>query len=253
MNDFIPGSQVAVTGGLAAQTETDSAAQANVQFAQVAADQRLLNLMQASAQLQLFQQFKVIETQAQYDQAIDAFTAAKGKIKELEDLRKGVVAVPTKFVQMVNNLFKQIRDGISRSKDHLGDIIDAKKQKDLQAAELAAKEAAEKVKEGEPEVVEEDGVGVVQMGEGEQTPPPSNVIKSAKGAKVHTRKDILVEVVDIPLFLKTLSSKNKRYGWFTEKADDLVEVKLGVLKQLVKDNRQKKIPGVKVKEITKTV
>jgi len=251
MNDFVPGSQVMTVNNQVAPA--DPMIQANAQFAQVAADQRLLSLMQASAQLQLFQQFKKIETQAQYDQAIDAFTAAKEKIKDLEDLRKSVVAVPTKFVQMVNNLFRQIRGGIEKSKEHLGDIIDAKKQMDLQAAELAAKEASEKIKEGEPEVVEEDGVGTVQMGEGGQTPPPSNVVESARGAKVHTRKDILVEVVDLKLFLKTLSSKNKRYEWFTEKADDLIDVKLGVLKQLVKDNRQKKIPGVKFKDITKTV
>jgi len=254
MNDFIPAAAPVVP-----QQTTDQ--QATIEFAKVAGDQRLIVLMQQSAQLSLFLPFKKIETLEQYDQAIDAFTASKKTIKDLETLRHSAVDYPTKLVKMINGLFKQIRDGIERSKNHLGLIINAKKQADDALAKAAEIEAEAKrqaaIDAGVPvipEVIDAgDGVGEVQM-EGNVIPViPSNTVESARGAKVHTRKDIEVEVVDLKLFLKTLASKNQRYEWFTDEAESLIEVKIGPLKALHKANSAKKIPGLLFKTVTKTI
>lgn len=239
MDDFTPAVQ---------QAEPNTDMLAAGKLAEVAGDQRFIAICQQSAQLSVFQQFKTIETPEQYDQAIDAFDASKKAVKDLEALRHTVVDYPTKFIKLVNGLFKQIRDGLEVSKKHLGVIINSKKAADEEAAQAAIEEQKDQT-DGEA-IVNEDGV--VQMGD-EPILPPSNTVESARGAKVHTRKDIEVEIEDMTAFLKALVSKNARYGWFVSVKEELIEVKIGALKRLIKDNGGKKIPGVKVTKVTKTI
>lgn len=231
--------------------------QANLELAKVTQDGAVMAVIQRGAQLQQFLQFKRIENQAQYDQAIDAFNAAKEAVQQCEALRHQSVDFQTKVVALKNAFFKTIRDGIERSKQHLGQLIDVKKQADLAVAKARAEEAARLLNEsgagvnGVP-IVQQDGVGVVQM----QPPPvevPGNVVSSARGAKVHTRTDTEFEVIDLVKFLKVCVSAGERNKWLSDHVGEFIEVKVSVVKKLAAENKKRKIDGVRIEQVTKTV
>ena len=227
---------------------------ASMEVAKVAGNPALLGLIKRSTQLAQWKNFKLIENQVQYDQAIDAFNEAKSILKDAEDLRHGVVDFPTKVVSLVNALFKSVRSGVEGCKGHIGGIINVKKQADAAAAQRAADAAAAVMeKEQVPQVVEDaTGQSVVQF----EPPPvevPSNVVESAKGAKVHTRTDTVVEITDLVEFLKAVVSRNKRNVWLNENAGELVGVNLSVLKKLIAENNKKSVPGVAIRKETRTV
>ena len=226
---------------------------ASMEVAKVAGNPALLGLIGRSTQLAQWKNFKLIENQVQYDQAIDAFSATKIVLKELEDLRHGVVDFPTKVVSLVNGLFKSVRDGVEKSKVHIGGIINVKKQSDAAAAQRAADAAALAAVDQTPQVVTNvSGENVVEF----EPPPiqvPSNVVESAKGAKVHTRTDTEVSITNLELFLKAVVSKNKRNLWLSENAAGLVNVNLTVLKKLIAENGKKKVDGVSIEKVERTV
>jgi hypothetical protein len=164
---------------------------------------------------------------------------------------------------MVNALFKQVRDGMLKSKDHVGRLIDVRKGeiereflRKKAEAEEQERERLEKIKKGEKQdvVTEEvtEGIEKVQM-EIKIPDAPENTVVSTRGAKVHTRQTESLEIIDLAAFLKLLVSKDRRNGWLVEKRGELVKIDTGLLQKLMKENKKAKVGGVKVVKDTKTV
>lgn len=227
---------------------------ANLELAKATQDGRLLKILQQATMLKQLQQFKKIMDKTQYDQAIDAFKLSGELVNELEKIRHEYVDFPTLVTKLINQFFKTIRDGLQASKEHLGRIIDTKKQEDEAAAARIQKEQQEKIEAGEPVVVEKDGVEVVQLTpDFVTTEAPGNVITSTRGAQVQTRKDLGIELEDLTEFLKVCVSKNQRNKWLSDHVEEVIEVKLTPLKKLIKENKKKSVPGLKLDQIRRTV
>ena len=223
---------------------------ANLELAKVLQDNTMLALIQRTTQLKQLQQFNVIETDVQYSQAIDSFDLTKKTIKELENIRHEYVDFPTKVTQLINNFFRDIRVGVEKTKRHLGIIIDKKKQADVKQAER------------EQKLHEETGAVVVDTPDEDvkqvvmdkpEVVLPENVIKSERGAKVHTRSDTSVEIIDFAAFLKVCAGKNKRFKCFQSHKEELININHSVLKRLVKDGKKRSVPGLVIKQVTITI
>jgi len=219
-----------------------------MELARVTADSRLLRIIQTATTLKVLEQYKVIETQEQYDQAIDAFEALKQAIKDAEAIRKDAVAFPTRITQLINGFFKPIRDGIEKTKDHVGVLIQRKKSADAEAAQRAQEAAvAQAQATGEAAVVD----GVVQFDD--TVPVPGNVVESAKGAKVHTRTHDTLEITDLVVFLKACISKSPRYSYLAGNINEIVAVNTGLVLKIAKEKKVKKVPGCEIVLVSKVV
>lgn len=221
---------------------------ANQELAKVMQDGRVTQLMTFTATLHQLLPVTVIENQSQYDQVIDAFDSAKKLLKLIEERRVEIVGFPTKVVSLINDLFRQLRIGVEIAKTHFGALIEAKKQFDAQNYAMSQQAAVE---QGPQSVQIDDGIEKVQFESTQEA--PMNVVKSAKGAKVHSRTDIEVTIVDLVAFLKVLTSTNKRYADISALAGEIVEIKIGPLKKLIKEGNRKKIPGLKIEQTSRTV
>lgn len=217
---------------------------ANQELAKVMQDSRVMQIIQYTGTLHQLLPVTVIENQTQYDQVIDAFDSAKKLIKLIDARRHEIVDFPTKTVKLINNLFKQLEGNVEIAKNHFGALIEAKKQFDAKQYALGQQEQKETTT-----APVEDGVGKVEFG-GEDAPAPGNVVQSARGAKTHSRTDIEVTVTDPVKFLKLIVSTNKRYSEFTP---ELVEIKLGAVKKLIKEGSKRSVPGLKIEKTSTTV
>lgn len=217
---------------------------AQQEYAKVLQDSRIAKIMQNTAILHQLLPMTVITNQTEYDQVIDAFDSAKKMIQYTEKCRVEIVGFPTKVIKMINELFKQLKGNVTIAKDHLGALIDAKKKFDKQMIEAGVQAVEDKPLE--------EGVTKINI-EGDLDEKPNNVVSSAKGAKVHTRTGLSVTIMDKVALLKMLVSKNKRYAPFTEALDDIVEINIGPLKKIIKENNRQKLPGLKIEQTSRTV
>lgn len=224
---------------------------ASLELVKVAQDARFLECIAKATTLKVLEGFSRIEDDEQYEQAINAFDACKKAIRELETLRKEYVAFPTKVVSLVNATFKTVRDGLTGTKEHTGKMIDVRKQADLELNRQRLEEARE-VSEEPVQTTDEAGVTTVQF---EPVVPeaPSNVVESVKGAKVHSRSETVVTVVSKAAFVRAVMGKNKRNEWMTKHAEEVLQVNMTLVKEIVKDNKKRKFPGLKVETKTRTV
>lgn len=250
MNDFLPKSEdnsaVAVVNN---SMSIDM--RASLELVQITQNDKFLSLLQLESVLKQLQQFHRIETQAQYSQAIDAFNATKLALKDCEALRHIYVDFPTKVADLINGLFKPIRDGLSNTKDHLGKIIDNKK--------LADEDVARRAQEA---VIGVQPVNIAAPQAGEQFAPvqvsdvipiPGNVVASERGAKIHTRKSIAVNITDLDAFLKACVSKNERLLWLGAAKSTFITINLPVLKALIEKESKRTVPGVELTEERQTI
>ncbi len=220
---------------------------AQTEYAKVLQDGRVLELMTYIGTLYQLSNVTVIENQVQYDQVIDAFDSSKKLLKLIDERRVEIVGFPTKTISLINGLFKQLKENVDKVKGHFSALIEAKKGFDKAQYDMGQQQPPE-----EPQVVEsDDGVSTVEFA-GEQA-PPSNVVKSARGAKAHSREDIEVEITDPVKFLKVVVSSNKRYADINAAIGELVEIKVGVLKRLIKEGNRRTLPGVEITPVSKTV
>jgi len=223
---------------------------AQQEYAKVLQDNRVMQIMQYTGTLYQLSSVTAIENQTQYDQVIDAFDSSKRLLNLIEERRVEIVGFPTKVVRLINSLFKQLRENVETVKAHYSALIEAKKQFDQQQYALGQQAGAEAEPEAKP--TGEPGVSTVEF----DTPTesaPGNVVQSARGAKTHSRTDLDIEVTDIVAFLKVVTSKNKRYAPFHEAVEDLVEIKVGPLKKLIKKHKRRSLPGLKIGQTSKTV
>ena len=219
---------------------------AQAEYAKVLQDGRVLELMQYIGTLYQLSNVTVIENQVQYDQVIDAFDSSKKLLKLIDERRIEIVGFPTKTISLINGLFKQLKENVDKVKGHFSALIEAKKGFDEAQFDMGQQQ------QHEPQVVEsDDGVGTVEFA-GEQA-PPGNVVKSARGAKAHSRSDIEIEITDPVKFLKVVVSSNKRYADINAAIGELVEIKVGVLKRLIKEGKRRTLPGVEITQVSKTV
>jgi hypothetical protein len=226
--------------------------QVAIEYAKITASQDFQSLLRNAASFTPAKAYKVTDRETMLH-AIDINDAMKRDLKTAEEMRKDAVAVPNAYVALVNDTFKQLKNQLELIKKHLSDEI--LRQKTMEEEEFKKQqEALQKAAEEAPPPVmsmEVDGVSVVQTGAMSvfDAPQMQNVIKTESGAKTHTREDLSVKVVDMEAFLKAVISKAKGYEYLTV---DLVEVKIGALKMLIKEQKKKKVPGVEI-EMKKTL
>ena len=245
---FITANGAGVADPASVPQKVDHDALAQAEYAKVLQDGRVLELMTYIGTLYQLSNVTAIENQVQYDQVIDAFDSSKKLLKLIDERRIEIVGFPTKTISLINGLFKQLKENVDKVKGHFSALIESKKAFDKAQFDMGTAETLSQ----EPQVVEsDDGVSTVAFA-GEQE-APSNVVKSARGAKTHSRTDIEIEVTDLVAFLKVVVSSNKRYADFNAAASELVEVKVGVLKRLIKEGKRRKLPGVKIEHVSKTV
>lgn len=230
-----------------------------------------------------------ITTQEELQAAVQVFDEMKRTLNELEKIRLAKVAFPTKIVNMINGLFRQVKIGIRDSKDFIGGKI-AKKQAEDQAEyerkkrefdeeQERIKKAAEQIEQESTansnsitttsipavqrdfipatraQIVEgnESGVGRLQFG---PVVPvmPSNVIESGRGAKVQSKADIEVEVVNLKNFLKVCISESEKNAWLGEHLEEIVEINLTALRKVLKANeRKRKVEGLEIRKTLKII
>ncbi len=246
-SDFIPAAASSTPAD--SQPTTSPELAANLELAKATMDSRIGQILQLGNTLKQLEKFQRIENQQQYDQAIDAFNALKEAINQTEDIRHQYVDFPTQVTKLINGFFKQIRDGLEKTKNHIGRIIQVKKDEDTAAAQRALEESQAKT-DAEGAIVP-DGDGEIKFEP--ETQVPTNVVSSERGAKVHSRSDIHVEIVDLDEFLKACVSKNKRNLWLSENVSQIIDVKMAALRGLIKENKKKVVPGLEVRTISKVV
>jgi len=221
---------------------------ASMELARVTTDSRLLRIIQTATTLKVLEQFKVIETQEQYDQAIDAFEALKAAIKDLKNMKETSYAFHKRVYDLIRDFFNPIIKGIEQTKDHVGALIQRKKDADAEAAQRAQEAAvAQAQATGEAAVVD----GVVQFDD--TVPVPGNVVESAKGAKVHTRTHDTLEITDLVAFLKACISKSPRYAYLAGNINEIVAVNTGLVLKIAKEKKVKKVPGCEIVAVSKVV
>ena len=251
---FIPAAQTPTIVSNAAPTLADLPveAKAGMEAARVAQDARMMSLLKKSAALQQFLHFTRIENSVQLDQAVEGFNYTKATLKEFEALLREYIDYPNMVVKLVRGMFKPPVEGVERVKAHLGGMIDVwrKAEEAKVARETAA--AATPAGDGAATTVVQDGQEVVTF-DAEPPAPPSNVITSARGAKVHGRLSRSLSVTDLKELLRAATSTNKRHGWLAENLATFVEIKTGTLLRLMDENKKRAVPGCELIEEKKTV
>lgn len=237
---------VAITNARAPE-KVNHDALAQAEYAKVLQDGRVLELMTYIGTLYQLSNVTVIENQVQYDQVIDAFDSSKKLIKLIDERRVEIVGFPTKTISLINGLFKQLKENVDKVKGHFSSLIEAKKSFDKAQHEMG------QLVQDRDAVLHESGDGVSTIEFTGDQAPPSNVVKSARGAKVHSRSDIEIEITDPIAFLKVVVSSNKRYADIHAAVGELVEIKVGVLKRLIKEGKRRKLAGVEITQVSKTV
>ena len=229
------------------------------QMAQVALAQEVMttdsfnDLMRRTTEYETFGRNLVkIESKEQFDAVSVKFIAVKEDYKVAEEMRKQAVAFPSKFVMMVNKLFKEsIKDSLNNLKITFGRYRDdwIKREEDKLAEELRAKTANRTQDQMSLPGPIGEGVTEIDAPPIEAAAPVETVTRTDQGT-VYQREELNVEVVDVIKLLKTIVSTDKRYAYITA---DLVEIKQGALKQLVRDNPKRAIPGVKAGKVRRSV
>lgn len=228
------------------------------QMAQVSLATEVMNkpaftdLLQKCAQFELFSKGVKVESDEALQFARERFVEMKAALKDAEEIRTTAILFPRKFTDAVNQLFREnVRNPIEAAKGKVGKAIDAYLD-ELDKKRKAAEEAAAKAAETAPVAVtsvegdgaaEPDGVlppGVV----------PASTVKTDAGS-THRRETTTVEITDPVELLKAIVSAQKKNVALTV---DLVEFRMGALKEVIKDNpRRIKWPGIEVKKVKKSI
>jgi len=181
-------------------------------------------------------------------QAVTSLGMVKTTHKDLEKMRKGIVAFPNKWVKTVNGMFKGLRLSLEKVESKLNAEVmkyrDIKRREIERAAAEAAKIAAETpIPVKGLEVMDEENLPVTPVPP--EVPVMESVTKGENGAASFEKETITVEIIDQAKLVKAALDKRVVKIPF-----DLIEIKEGVLKRLVKkeDLTEKKWKqyGVKV-------
>jgi len=181
-------------------------------------------------------------------QAVTSLGMVKTTHKDLEKMRKGIVAFPNKWVKTVNGMFKGLRLSLEKVESKLNAEVmkyrDIKRREIERAAAEAAKIAAETpVPVKGLEIMDEENLPITPVPP--EVPVMESVTKGENGAASFEKETITVEIIDQAKLVKAALDKRVVKIPF-----DLIEIKEGVLKRLVKkeDLTEKKWKqyGVKV-------
>jgi len=224
---------------------------ATIKQAEVAGDPRFLNLIKAAA---LWQQttktVTMLTTEQEYVNGIEIFAKLKAALGEVESLRHEVVDFPTKFVDLVNAMFRPLRTNLENVKLHWSGLIsayDAKKRREVEEATKKAQEEAKSAPQQQQELPLGDGMARVEIGIQMPAQVPTTQVTQS-GAKV-TMRDSLEMIIGEPEdLLKAILSKTERNSVFTL---DLISFNEPAIRKLCSGKR--KIPGVKWEIVKKAV
>ncbi len=191
----------------------------------------------------------IVESDDAEKQAVVLVGQVRDVKKDLEDLRKGIVTFPNKFVKTVNGMFKDLKDSCERYEKRVLDKIQPFRRKReaevLKKQQEALKEAAEATQV--PESLDGDVPTLPSAPEVPKT--PSNVTK-AGGHAVHEREETVVNVLDAVKLIKAAIDNRK-----PKVKMDCISVDEAALKRNIKDEDVKPAQwlkyGVEVK-IVKT-
>lgn len=121
-------------------------------------------------------------------QAVDCSLGAKGVFKQLEGLRKEIVAFPNRFAKTVNDMFKGLKESTKISAKRVDDKLQVWKRKE---EKVVIKQQAEIVKAAE--IVPKDAESPAVTAE--VPVMPGNAVQGASGV-AYEREDAFVRVVN---------------------------------------------------------
>lgn len=150
----------------------------------------------------------IVENDEAEKQAVVLVGQVRDVKKELEDLRKGIVTFPNKFVKTMNGMFKDLKDSCERYEKRVLDKIQPFRRKReaevLKKQQEAAKTAAEATQV--PESLDGDVPTLPAAPEVPKT--PDNVTK-AGGHAVHERDVTVANVLDPVKLIKAAMDNRK--------------------------------------------
>ena len=228
---------------------------ASLELGKASADPDFLQIVKKQTEWRTMNLPKRIEDEGQMTLMQNLFGEMKVKLNELEKIRLSKVSFPTKVVNLINGLFRQVREGIKKDQDFVGSLISTRHDELKREAE-AAKQEMEQVQEG-PAVLQpnaiDSGVGKFQF-DPQNIAPPEKTMVTEGGVKVQMREDVEITVINLGDFLKSLVSQAEGNKWLNEAAGELVSVDVQAVKRLLKANPGKrKIPGLKIVRGSKAV
>lgn len=235
--------------------ETQQLLAANLELGKASADPNFLQIVMKQTEWRTMNLPKRIEDDGQMKLMQNLFGEMKTKLNELEKIRLSKVSFPTKVVNLINSLFRQVREGIKKDQDFVGNLISTRHE-ELKREADAVKQEMEQIQEG-PAVLQSNaidvGIGKFQF-DPQNIAPPEKTVITEDGVKVRMREDVEITVINLGDFLKSLVSQADGNKWLNEAAVELVSVNTQAIKKLLKENPGKrKIPGLKIVRGSKAV
>lgn len=133
--------------------------------------------------------------------ASEALVAVRSTGKDLEDLRKNIVAYPNKVVKTVNDTFRGLKASVDKVSGIIQQEIGGYRRKVEEEARKAAEEAAKQ--EIQPTEAGEEVKPPIP-------PPPVNTTKTESGGAVYEVEVMKFEVIDeVKLVKAALDSRSK--------------------------------------------
>lgn len=182
--------------------------------------------------------------------AIDTVALGKKALKDLEDMRAEIVALPNKFLHLINGLLgprgELARKGskdIALVENQVG-MWRRKKETEARLEQAKLQKQADRQYQREIKKAEEKGI--------EPPPPPpvvslektSTITKTDTGASAHTRKEWGFEVEDLKKLAK--AALDGKVGI------EVIQANEQVIRSLVRSGIRN-IPGVKIFQTQKTI
>lgn len=167
-------------------------------------------------------------------QAVTSLGMVKNTAKDLEKMRKGIVAFPNKWVKTVNNMFGGLRTSLENVSTKLdNEVLKYRSVKRVAAekAQAAADAVAEQMTlpvKGIEGIPDEPGLPVTLRPP--EVPEVSNVTKGEGGAASYEKETVTVQILDQSKLVRAALDNRVGKIPFT-----LIEINEGVLKKLVND------------------
>jgi predicted phage tail protein len=181
----------------------------------------------------------IVESVEAEKQAVALVGQVRDVKKDLEDLRKGIVTFPNKFVKTVNGMFKDLKDSCERYEKRVLDKIQPFRRK-LEAEVRKAQQEAAKAAAEATQVAESLDEDVPSLPLAPEVPKtPSNVTK-AGGHAVHEREEVVVNVLDAVKLIKAAIDNRK-----PKVKMDCITIDTSALKRNVKDEDVKPVQWLK--------
>lgn len=184
----------------------------NQQLAAEMGQPKFMELMQKISAYEVQSANVRVTNDAEYQMATDSLVAVAEVGKDLEGIRKGIVAYPNTFTKTVNDTFKGLKERCARSREKLEyQARKYKEKKDAEFAKQQAETAAAAPQAPEQNVADADGEQVqTELPLPPAAPLQSTKASDGKGSVSYREGKPKVEIENaVKLVRAAINAKNK--------------------------------------------